>query len=161
VIEETGTVVDVEAGFAWVETRRQSTCGQCSARQGCGSAALARVLGRRRTRVRALDPVTVQVGEQVVLGLEEAALVRGSLAVYLAPLAGLLLGALFGDFLADRLLLAGEAASILGGLLGAAAGVAWLRGFGRGIRNDRRYQPVILRRSAGAPRGAGVRPAPH
>ncbi len=146
-IEETGTVVKVESGYAWIETERRSTCGSCSANKGCGTATLARVMGQRRTRVRALDPLEVKPGERVVIGLEEAALVRGSLAVYTVPLLGLLAGALFGDFMAQQLLVASrDGMSILFGAAGALLGIGWLRSFSRRIYNDRRYQPVILRR---------------
>ena len=45
-IEENGRVVDVEDGYAWIETERRSTCGSCSANKGCGTATLAKVMGQ-------------------------------------------------------------------------------------------------------------------
>src|SRR3972149_3643680 len=85
-IEETGTVVDVQGDIAWVGTQRRSTCERCSVNKGCGSATLAKVLGRRRSIVRAIRNVDAAVGDQVVLGLQDSALIRGSVAVYGAPL---------------------------------------------------------------------------
>lgn len=146
-IEETARVVACEGRFAWVETQRASTCGSCSANKGCGTATLAKALGRRRTRTRVLNDLQARVGEQVVIALPEQALVRGALAVYLVPLLGLLGGALFGAYLAGRLPVENpDLLSILLGGLGLAAGIGWLRYYARSIHEDTRYQPVIVRR---------------
>lgn len=148
-IEETAQVVATEGEFVWVETQRQSTCGGCAARQGCGTATLAKVLGNRRTRVRAINRDGAQVGDRVVVGIDETALIRGSLAVYAVPLLGLLAGAVLGGLLSERLLVDGEALTLGLGIAGLSGGLVWLRGFTRRIRSDRRYQPVVLRRLPG------------
>jgi sigma-E factor negative regulatory protein RseC len=100
-IEETGQVVDVEGEFAWVESERSSTCGSCAVRQGCGTGAIARVLGRRRVRLRVLNRIGARTGDYVVIGVPGSGLVRGSLAVYAVPLSGLFAGALAGYALAN------------------------------------------------------------
>lgn len=148
-IEETAHVVAAEGEFVWVETQRQSACGSCAARQGCGTATLAKVLGQRRTRVRALNRDAARVGDRVLIGIDEQALVRGSLAVYALPLLGLLAGGILGAQLQARLQLPGEALTLVAGVAGLIAGLLWVRGFTRRIHNDRRYQPVVLRRLAG------------
>lgn len=148
-IEETARVVAAEGEFVWVETQRQSTCGSCAARQGCGTATLAKVLGQRRTRVRALNRNVARVGDQVVVGIHERALVRGSLAVYAVPLLGLLAGGTVGAQLQARLQLPGEVLTLAAGVVGLVAGLLWVKGFTRRIRGDSRYQPVVLRRLAG------------
>lgn len=145
-IEENAQVVAAEGEFVWVETRRQSTCGGCAANKGCGTSALAKVLGNKLTRVRALNQGVAQVGDQVVIGIDEQALVRGSLAIYLMPLAGLLLGAVVGALLSTRLLVAGEGLTIGLGVIGLLLGLVWVRGFTHRIHNDSRYQPVVIRR---------------
>lgn len=148
-IEETAQVVATEGEFVWVETQRQSTCGGCAANQACGTATLAKVLGTRRTRVRAINSQGAQVGERVVVGIDEAALIRGSLAVYAVPLLGLLIGAVLGGLLSERLLISGESLTLGLGIAGLLGGLVWLRGFTRRIRSDSRYQPVVLRRLPG------------
>ncbi|MDA1107266.1 MAG: SoxR reducing system RseC family protein [Proteobacteria bacterium] len=147
-MEEHARVVDVQDGFVWVETERKSTCGACSLNKGCGSAVLARVLGARRTRIRALNTLPAHVGDEVVLGLAEAALVRGSLILYALPLLALFLGALAGESVSRLLRLApGETATVVFALAGLAAGFYGVRYFTRRINNDPRYQPVVLRRA--------------
>lgn len=146
-LEETARVVAVEEGGVWVETRRRSSCSACSARTGCGAATLAKVLGVRRSRVRALAEPGFKPGDEVVIGIREQALVRGSFAVYAVPLLLLLAGALAGEYIARRGLAdSAETASILLGLSGLAAGLWWLRRFTRRVYRDRAYQPVVLRR---------------
>lgn len=146
-IEEHGRVIDAHDGYAWVETQRRSTCNTCSANAGCGTSVLSRVLGQRRTRVRALDPLGAHVGDEVVIGIEDATLLRSSLAAYLVPLLGLLVGAISGTSLAPMLGISAEAGSIFLGFVGIAAGIAWLSYHARQTRHDRRYQPVVLRRT--------------
>jgi sigma-E factor negative regulatory protein RseC len=150
-IEETAQVVCIDDGDVWVETRRRSTCSACAAEKGCGTAALSKVLGNRRTRIRVLADMPLAVGDSVVIGIGEQALVRGSLAVYAVPLLLLLLGALLGRLGAGSGLWdSAEAASPVLGLAGLAAGLLWLKRFTRHIKDDRNYQPVVLRRLATA-----------
>ncbi len=138
-IEQTATVVRTEGPLAWVEAERQSTCGQCAARKGCGTAVLTEVLGRRAARMPALNPIEARPGEQVVIGLDESAMLRGAVAVYLLPLLTLLGGAILASP-------GGDGLAILGGLGGFLIGLWGLRRFHRRIARNPRYQPVILRR---------------
>ena len=147
-IEEQGRVIDVRDGYVWVETQRRSSCDKCSANAGCGTSVLSKVLGQRRTRVRALDPLGAKAGDEVVIGIEDAMLLRSSLAAYLVPLLGLLLGAMCGGALASALGISNEAGSILCALAGLAAAIVWLSYHSRRTSHDRRYQPVVLRRAA-------------
>lgn len=140
-IEESARVVAAEDGYAWVETQRRSTCSACSLNKGCGTSVLAKVLGRRQNLLKVLDPVGVGPGEAVVVGLQEAALVRGAAAVYLVPLSAMILAALGAEGL-----WASEAGTAAAGLAGLGAGLLWVRRYTRRVAADPRFQPVILRR---------------
>ena len=142
-IEEQATVVRSDEQGVWVELQRQSACGQCAARSGCGTAVLGKVLGKRLSRVRALHSQPVKAGDRVVIGIQEGALVRGSLAVYLIPLLMLIIFALAGRWVFGA---QDEPMIILSGLAGLVAGFFWLRRFScRNIDNED-YQPVVLRK---------------
>lgn len=148
-IEEGARVVEVQDDFAWVETQRKTTCGGCSVNKGCGTAVLAKVLGVRRSRIKVLNTLAAKAGDEVVIGLHEDAMVRGSLAVYAVPLLAMLILALFGEAFNARLQITQtEGMTILFGLVGLAGGFVWLRGYAASISKDTRYQPVILRRAA-------------
>ncbi|MCG5512642.1 SoxR reducing system RseC family protein [Ectothiorhodospira shaposhnikovii] len=143
-IEETARVIAVdEAGFAWVETERKTACGTCSVQKGCGTSVIAKLFGQRRTQVRVIDPVGVSLGEEVIIGLDESALVRGSLAVYILPLLCMLVFAALGQWLWGG---HGELPVVAAGLTGLLAGLGAVGGFTRRIRRDPRYQPVVVRR---------------
>jgi sigma-E factor negative regulatory protein RseC len=147
VIEETGQIVDVEGAFAWVESGRSSSCGSCAANKGCGTGAIAKVLGQRRVRLRVLNRIEARVGDLVVIGVSESGLLRGSLAVYAAPLTGLFAGALAGYVLTSQFYpeWPADPAAIAGALAGFVAGLAWLRGFSHRTAMNPAYQPVVLR----------------
>ena len=145
-IEESATVVRTEGELAWLETRRKSACGSCSVNKGCGTSVLAKVMGNKTTLVCALNRAEAKAGEQVIVGIEDQALVRGSLAVYAVPLLALLGGAMLGDYLQGMAGMSGEGLVILGALSGFGVGFGWLRRYARQISRDERYQPVVLRR---------------
>lgn len=139
-IEETAIVESCQGQHAWVSTQRQSTCGACAANKVCGTATLAKVLGSRRTRVQILTNQPLQAGQTIVIGLNESALVRGALALYLTPLLALFMGAV-----AAQSVFGHDVAALLGGIVGIAVGLMWVKRFTRRIQHDARYQPVFLR----------------
>ncbi|GAB4300539.1 MAG: hypothetical protein Kow0096_20660 [Thiohalomonadaceae bacterium] len=147
-IEERGRVVRTAGESAWVQTARRSSCGGCSARSGCGTGALAGLFGARLHEVEVLNPIGARPGEDVIVGIGESLLVRGSVTLYLVPLLALVAGALLAERLAPQLGLTGsELPAILGGLAGLAAGFFWLRWRHRRWSGDTTYKAVILRRA--------------
>jgi sigma-E factor negative regulatory protein RseC len=145
-IEEQGQVVDVQGEFAWIESERTTTCGSCAVRKGCGTSALAQVLGQRRVRLRVLNRINARVGDNVVIGIAESGVVHGSLAVYAVPLLGLFAGALAGQTLGSAVLgMQSDLPAIAGAVAGFVAALAWLKQFSRAREKDAGYQPVALR----------------
>lgn len=141
VIEEQGRVVSVEPGSAWVETVRQSTCGSCQARAGCGQALLQRLgSGARQGFIRVLCDIPPRVGDQVVIGLPENAVVKASISMYILPLVGLFSAAILADSagLAEPLI-------ILSALFGLASGFVGVRIYAWQQRSNPDLQPRILR----------------
>ena len=79
-IEERGRVLSVEDGAVWVETVRRSTCGSCQARAGCGQALMQRLgSGARQGFIRVTVDRDYHIGEEIIIGIPEDAVVRGSL----------------------------------------------------------------------------------
>lgn len=141
-IEEQAAVADIDGPHAWVACRAQRDCPRCAEGRGCGGGLLGRWLGDRLHRVRVVHDGGIEVGDCVVIGLEERMLVRATLLVYGIPLLSLFAGAILAAMLGGG----SEAWTITGGLAGLAAGFSWLKWFSRKIRGDRRFQPVVLRR---------------
>lgn len=146
-IEEKATVLDTEGGFAWVETQRKSTCNACDVNKGCGTATLSKVIGQKRTRVRALNHAQARPGDSVVVGLHEEAMLRGSLLIYAMPLVLMFGAGLLGQMLASTLRVEdAEPITIVFSMLGLLAGFYAVKRFSDRISDDERYQAVVLRR---------------
>ena len=139
-IEEQAFVVELEEGFAWVERERSSSCGSCAANKGCGTATLQKVMGNKRSRIRAINQANAKVGQQVVVGLEEQALLKGSLLAYIMPLLMMFVGALLCE-----MVFAVEGLTILGGVAGLAIGFFLLMRLSHKVACDERFQAVVLR----------------
>ncbi len=144
-IEEQARISGIEGNYAWVEVERRSACGSCAVSGGCGTSVLANVLGRRMSRIKVLNSISADLGDSVVVGIPDAALLQGSLAVYAAPLLSMLLFALLGEQLMNNSQWV-EIGSIFGGLLGLSLGFFWLRYYSRRISKTPHHQPVILRK---------------
>ena len=93
-IEESGRVVAVEGDQAWVRTIQVSACQSCVARKGCGQGLMNTLGTGRGTQVRVTNVLKVTVGEDVVLGVAENALLRASALMYLMPLLTMILAAM-------------------------------------------------------------------
>lgn len=148
-IEEQARVVAIEGDDIWIETQRRSACGQCAANKGCGTAVLGRVLGVKRNIVRILNPsdTKVSIGDEIIVGIQEQALVRGSLAIYIVPLLMLFLFGYLGELLASQLHSSSPDIIVLFlGFFGLALGFLWVKVFSAKASNDVRYQPILLRR---------------
>ena len=146
-LKESGFIVGVENDIAWVETQRKTSCGSCQARKSCGTSVLQKVLGNKRTRLKVNNPAQYSVGDEVVLGLQEGALVKGSLLLYALPLVAMFVFAFIGVLLfqflnADFT----EGYSILFSLTGLATGFWYVAISSRKLANNSAYQAEILER---------------
>ncbi len=153
-IEERGEVTAVNPPYAMVVTQRSSSCGSCSTK-GCGTRSLNALFPERSQEMKVLNPVEARVGDHVVLGLEEGALLRGSLAVYIVPMLTLIIGGVLGETLASALSFphSSELLSLTAAFFGLMAGFFWVRRLGRRMSTDHRFMAVILRRAEELPLG--------
>jgi len=145
-IEETAIVSAVQGDYALLQTQRRSACQSCSVKQGCGTSVLSRVVGKKSTQLSVLNTLSVQVGDEVVIGLEENALVQGSLLVYTLPLLMLLLSAVLGEYWASSQGLNTEWAAIIFAVLGFFLSLLVIRLGFFGSKLSQRIQPQMLRR---------------
>ena len=84
VVEGVARVVALEAGLAWLEPEPTTSCGQCATSALCGVGRVASPAAKRRfALVIALD---LAVGERVIVGVEERALLKASGLAYGLPL---------------------------------------------------------------------------
>lgn len=114
-IEARVRVVSAGNGIAWVEPTEQSGCGGCQARSACGVGGLSKVLRIGRAPIP-VDCGETHPGEELVVSLDEADLLKASLLAYLLPALLAIVGA---ALLADY----GDLASVIAMLVGALGGL--------------------------------------
>lgn len=145
-VETQALVLAVAQGSALVEPMEPAGCSACgTSGGGCGAGRIGQLFTARSKQYRVIDPLGSRVGEAVVVGVEDGAVLRGSGAVYLLPLLLVFAGALLAGHFAPAA--TKDVWSMVGAGCGLAVGALWLARFGRKAARDRRYQPVILRRA--------------
>lgn len=142
-IEELVHVSRIEGDEVWVEASRQSACAACSAKKSCGQGALSDWMSGSSVELSVVNPSRLKpnVGQSVVVGLEESSLIKASMLIYLVPLVLLVLMAIVA-----RAFGAGEGFQILAavaGLVTGFLGVNWYTS--RPVGDGSCYQPVLLR----------------
>ncbi len=138
-IEARARVIETGAGFAVVEAEKQSGCGNCDPVKGCGKSSISKLLCSGTQRYEVIDTIGTRVGDEVSIGVQDGAILRSSLAVYLVPMAGLLAGAALGSS-------HGDGASVLGGAAGLFAGFFWSRRYSSANRENLQFRPYIVKK---------------
>jgi sigma-E factor negative regulatory protein RseC len=151
-IEETAKVVRVEGEYAFVETEQRASCGSCQSQGSCSTTVLAGLFKRRKTHLKVTNTVYAKPGEQVVIGVQEQALLKISFLAYLLPIFSMILVAILSQTVVDYFTVSsGELPQVVGGLLGLIGGFFLLRFITQKKRHDPGYQAVILRHADKTP----------
>lgn len=101
-LTEHGIVIAYEGGLATIKCQRQGGCKACSAKDSCGSAALADLTSEKKNKtdhvfiIETLTPL--RIGQRVEIGLKEKALILASLLLYTVPLLTLVITAIVSQY---------------------------------------------------------------
>lgn len=144
-IEEYAIVTELINEQATLELERRTACGLCGQKRGCGNAAWGKLLGHNRHAFIADNPVNAKIGDSVLVGINEKAVLNSAFFLYVLPLVGLLIGALLADYFFSN-----QFYVMLGAALGLTSGFLWVKGhlIGRnqsGLAYSSAYRAVILR----------------
>jgi sigma-E factor negative regulatory protein RseC len=124
---EEGTVSGVLPGNrVQVTVQRSEACHSCSAKGACQTLG-----GQTGDLALTLDnTVNAEPGDQVRITIEESALVKASLVLYLVPALCLIGGALGGTLIAGKTGWDNDGTALLGSLVGLVVGLfmSWLMG---------------------------------
>lgn len=146
-IEETARVIAIDNNQLLLEAETRAACNACAAKQCCGTSVLSKWIGRKFTRFQVPNTVNARVGDEVVVGLAEEAMLKGSVFVYLLPLLSMIGSAL----LADGLISTDAASRDLLVVVSAVAGFVLMlfisRWFLSTNSNRGRLTPVVLRKN--------------
>ncbi len=118
-IREKATVTRLEGIHAVIEMHRQSVCGHCEVRNGCGTGALGRLLGHRNKSLKVVNEQDLVPGDQIILGIQDGAYLNASLMIYGLPLLGLIAGGLIFQWVFG----ASDLSAMVGAAIGMSAGL--------------------------------------
>lgn len=88
-LEEQARVTRVSGERVFFKNIQTSACGNCQQQDACGTALYARFLPSREMALK--SSLNLKPGDRIVVGIEEAHLLRASFFVYLLPLLIMLL----------------------------------------------------------------------
>lgn len=141
-LEEIAEVVEVHSDCILVSSSRLSACNACQASANCGQRSLAGLFGNKSILFKLENPerLSVAVGQSVVLGLHEHALLKSSVVMYLIPLLFLIISAV-----AATLLNLSEGLIIVSGLAALLLGFVLARKLSVKLLSNPNYTPRLLR----------------
>ncbi len=145
-IEEQAEVVEIIGDQLVLQAQTQSACGSCSASKGCGTSVLSKVVGRKFTRFQAENNIDAAVGDTVIVGISEDALLRGPVVMYVIPILGMLFFALAADALLETPVDYRDLAIAASGIMGLIFGSLISKWYFQRQTSKQRFAPVVLRK---------------
>ncbi|QPB41601.1 SoxR reducing system RseC family protein [Rodentibacter haemolyticus] len=102
-LKESAVVIGYENGMAKVKCQSQSACGQCAAKNSCGTSSLSELNGKRGEHIFNIETLMpLREGQIVEIGLEEKSMLLSALLMYIVPLFTLLLSTLLSDYISEN-----------------------------------------------------------
>lgn len=144
-IEEFAVVTRRLDDHVMLEIERRTACGLCGQKRGCGNATWGKLLGHDSHEFPADSAIDVNVGDSVVVGIDERIVLSSAFYLYVVPLVTMLVGAVLADTLLDN-----EFYVILAAVSGLLLGFAWVKGhligYGRTKKPyGKKFRAVVLR----------------
>lgn len=136
-IWQPGVVGGDASGRRWLAFRSAGECERCARGDGCGAATFARLFTRAGSRLPVPGDVSMAPGQAVVVGVQIRWLLLAAAALYLAPVAGFVAGAV----IAEMLWPGRDASALAAGLAFGAAGFLAAGRFGRLVPPRLRIEP--------------------
>lgn len=143
-IEERALVVAIDnqipgQPLAYLEVERKTACGLCGKTRGCGNQIWGKLLAHQQARFSANNSIHAQVGQSVIIAIDEKAVMYAALLLYLLPLITMLVFACLFS-----LLLGGDLYAVCGAALGLVLAWLWVKGF-LAVRPHGFARPEVVR----------------
>ncbi len=122
-----------------VTVQRSEACHSCSAKGACQTLG-----GQTGDLLLALDnSVNADLGDQVRITIEESALVKASLVLYLVPALGLVGGAIGGSAIAAWMGWDNDGTALMGSLIGLVVGLFMSWAMGKRMATGKTFIPRL------------------
>ncbi|OOF61157.1 SoxR reducing system RseC family protein [Rodentibacter pneumotropicus] len=140
-LKESAVVISYENGMAQVKCQSQSACGQCAAKNSCGTSSLSELNGKRGEHIFTVETMMpLREGQVVEIGLEEKSMLFSALLMYIVPLVTLLLATALSHYINENELIR---AFII--LFSTALSFVFIRRYTKKLGQQTEFQPVLLR----------------
>ena len=143
-IEERAVILSLDnvssSLMATLEIERRTACGLCGQTRGCGNSIWGKLFAHQSTAFKAQNRINAKVGDSVIVGINEEALLKSALLLYIVPLVTLFIGAILAKQLHNT-----NGYTMLGAMLGLILGLLWVKGHTMSSSYFKLQQPVILR----------------
>ena len=144
-IEQHAVILSTESDngnppMANIEVVRKTACGLCGKTRGCGNAIWGKIFAHKSTSFKAQNNIEARAGQHVIVGIDENALMKSALLLYMVPLAVMLIGAILMSQIYQS-----EIAQMFGAIAGLIIGFIWVKGHTAGHLYYEKHQPTILR----------------
>ena len=126
--------------FATLEIARKNACGLCGQTRGCGNSLWGKLFRHKPTSFKAQNRINAKVGDSVIVGIDESAVMKSAFLLYMLPLATMFIAAILVKQVAHN-----DTVVLLGAVVGLGLGFVWVKGFTAGNSYFSRHQPRILR----------------
>lgn len=97
-IEQTAKVLRIENDLVVIEVKRQTACGSCSAKAGCGKSLLDNIFKVKPLLLSIPNTIEAKENDEVIVGLNESAIVQASFYLYFFPLFIMIVSAMLSSF---------------------------------------------------------------
>ena len=137
----TGIVIRINSdGKADVVASKQGDCGSCSAAHSCHTSTSA-----KKMTTTVFNPVGAEPGDAVAIDVSTGQLLKGMALVYLLPVMGLLIGAIFGANIKASVSMTETGSALLFGGIGLVLGFGLVITLSKLLAANDAYTPVISR----------------
>lgn len=145
-IEETAIVESVNHYEVGIVTTRNSACGGCQQKDGCSTSVVAKFFGEKKIHLKVSSQISVDVGDEVIIGVDEKQFLTLTLLTYLVPILGLFMFALLGQWYSNVSQADHEFWIISFGFVGFVAGVLYNKLYMKHSGLFRYVKPVLLKK---------------
>jgi sigma-E factor negative regulatory protein RseC len=144
-IEEFAVVTKRFDDHVMLEIERRTACGLCGQKRGCGNATWGKLLRHDSHEFAADNAINANVGDSVVVGIDERIVLSSAFYLYVVPLFTMLVGAVLADTFLNN-----EFYVMLAAAFGLLLGFAWVKGhligYGRAKKPyGKKFRAVVLR----------------
>jgi sigma-E factor negative regulatory protein RseC len=136
-IEDIGRVVKILGDQAFIEVEHTSACAECGLQEAEEMATGGKVV------FEAFNMIQTKVGDRVRVRVQTAAYMKATIYVYGIPVLLLVIGAVFGVYIAGPLKRSSDAMSAMFGIVGLLLGI-FILFLLRKKGNAKKYIPVVV-----------------